>query len=74
VVKGALLVGGEAVDPEREYRVAGSDWEFEPYGGYAPKEWGLQPQYDVPTIMREALEEYLAGRPPVTVKMGRLAH
>ena len=69
---GLLLVNGEPVDPERIYRVAGTDWEFEPYGGYAPKEWGLQPRYDVPTIMREAVEDYLRDRGPVTVTMGRL--
>ena len=29
---GQLLVGDRPVEPEREYRVAGSDWELEPYG------------------------------------------
>ncbi len=69
---GVFFVQGQPVDPQRACRVAGTDWEFEPYGGYAPKEWGLQPRYDVPTIMREALAQYLAGRGAVTVTIGRI--
>jgi 2',3'-cyclic-nucleotide 2'-phosphodiesterase (5'-nucleotidase family) len=56
---GKLFVGDQPVDLEKEYRVAGSDWELSPYGGYVLAEWKLQPQYEVPTILREALEEYL---------------
>jgi 2',3'-cyclic-nucleotide 2'-phosphodiesterase (5'-nucleotidase family) len=70
---GRLLVGGEPVKPEREYRVAGSDWEFEPYGGYVDRGWNLRPRYEVPTILREALEDYLAAHRPVRVSGGRLS-
>jgi len=69
---GRLLVNGRPVEPEGIYRVAGSDWEFESYGGYTDRSWGLQPKYDVPIILREALEEYLATHRPVHVDWGRL--
>ncbi len=72
VCGGQLLVGGQPVEPGREYLVAGSDWEFEPYGGYVEHAWDLHPRYDVPTILREAVEEYLAAHRPVRVQMGRV--
>jgi 2',3'-cyclic-nucleotide 2'-phosphodiesterase (5'-nucleotidase family) len=56
---GRLLVAGEVVDHERTYRVAGSDWELDSYGGYAEPAWGLEVEYDHPTIMREAVEDHL---------------
>ena len=68
---GRLLVGGRPVEPEREYRVAGSDFEFETDWGYTDSDWELHPRYDVPTILREALEEYLAAHSPVNVELGR---
>ncbi len=68
---GELLVGGQPLNPDRLYRVAGTDWEFEEYGGYADAAWNLQPHYDVPVILREALEEYLAETRPTVVTMGR---
>jgi 2',3'-cyclic-nucleotide 2'-phosphodiesterase (5'-nucleotidase family) len=69
---GKLFVGGQPVDPAREYRVAGTDWELEPYGGYVEAAWDLRVQYDMPVIVREAMEEYLAGAGPVTVTLGRV--
>jgi 2',3'-cyclic-nucleotide 2'-phosphodiesterase (5'-nucleotidase family) len=72
VREGRLLVGGEPVEPGRAYLVAGSDWEFESYGGYVERAWGLRPRYEVPTILREALEEYLATHRPVRVQTGRM--
>jgi 2',3'-cyclic-nucleotide 2'-phosphodiesterase (5'-nucleotidase family) len=69
---GHLLIDGEAVDRDRLYQVAGTDWELEPYGGYADRSWELHPRYDLPTILREALEEYLAIHRPVKVRLGRL--
>ena len=36
--------------------------------GYADAEWGLRTRYDMPTILREALEEYLAVRKQVPVE------
>ncbi len=68
---GRLLVGGEPVDPERTYRVAASDWELSYYGGYADQDWNLQLEYDSPTILREALEEYIRTHSPIRVTTGR---
>ena len=69
---GRLLVGGQLVEPEREYRVAGSDFEFEAVWGYTDSDWDLHPSYDVPTILREALEAYLATHSPVNMELGRV--
>jgi 5'-nucleotidase len=72
VCDGMLLIGGAPVDPARQYRVAATDWELEDYGGYAQAEWGLELRLDVPTIVREGLEEYLAMHRPLMVAMGRI--
>lgn len=69
---GQLLIGDEPLELEREYRVAGSDWELEPYGGYIDPDWHLHPHYDAPAILREALEPYLEAHSPIHVQMGRL--
>ena len=59
--RGVLQVRGlEEIDPERDYRVAGTDGELEEYGGLVPAEWGLRPEYEFPTIVREVLEEHFA--------------
>jgi 5'-nucleotidase len=73
--RGVLQVS-PAIDPEpgRTYRVAGSDWELEPYGGLVEAAWGLRARYDFPTIIREAIEEYLsasAGNRPSTQATSR---
>jgi 2',3'-cyclic-nucleotide 2'-phosphodiesterase (5'-nucleotidase family) len=57
-----FAVGADEVDPERTYRVAGSDWELGVLSGLADPEWGLSPDYDFPTIVREAVEEDLVRR------------
>jgi hypothetical protein len=60
--RGRLVVAGPAeLDPDRRYVVAGTDWELEPYGGYALPQWKLPVTYDFPTIVREAVEEHLRG-------------
>ena len=69
---GRLLVGGVPVDPQRVYRVAATDWELDPYGGYHDESWDLHPRYDIPTILREAAEAYLAAHRPLLVAMGRI--
>ncbi|HZU68990.1 MAG TPA: bifunctional UDP-sugar hydrolase/5'-nucleotidase [Ktedonobacteraceae bacterium] len=70
--EGQLLVGSHPLELEREYRVAGSDWELESYGGYIDTDWHLRPRYDAPAILREALEPYLKKHSPIRVRMGRL--
>ena len=66
--RGPLQVAGAADDiaPEREYRVAATDYELEPYGEMVERDWGLRPRYDFPTIVREAIEEHLAEQQTVT--------
>lgn len=60
--RGSLEVSGLGpgpIDPSREFRVAGSDWELEPYGGYVRAEWNLRKRFDFAVIVREAIEEDL---------------
>ncbi len=70
---GQLLIHGQPIELTREYSVAGSDWELSAYGGYVAAEWNLQVRYDMPIILREALEEYLSVHSPLRVDIGRLA-
>jgi len=61
--RGRLHVSGvepEELEDQRTYTVAGTDWELNPYGGFARAEWNLTVRYDFPTIVREAIEEDLA--------------
>ena len=70
---GTLCIGDVPLDPARRYRVAGSDWELDKQGGYTKAEWGLHPTYDIPTILREALDTYLrTKRVKIQVSLGRL--
>ena len=60
--RGPLHVAGlDGIEPGRTYRVAATDFELEPYGELVPREWQLAIRYDFPTIIREAVEEHLAG-------------
>jgi hypothetical protein len=57
---GELWIAGAPVDLERVYTVGASDWELDAYGGYADPAWGLEIEYELPTvIMREAVEDHL---------------
>lgn len=69
---GQLYIGEQPVEPERVYKVAGSDWELDSYGGYTDPAWNLKITYEVQTIMRDVVEDYLNGKPSVSVPMGRL--
>ena len=73
VRNGQLLVGNQPVEATREYRVAGSDWELDLYGGYIDPGWHLRPNYEAQAILREVLEPYIASHSPIHVQMGRLA-
>ncbi|MDF1500771.1 MAG: 5'-nucleotidase C-terminal domain-containing protein [Anaerolineales bacterium] len=68
-----ILLGEEPIQMERVYSVAASDFELEPLWGYVDESWNLKPQYDVPTILREALESYLSDNPSPQVDRGRIA-
>ena len=60
--RGILQVRGvDEIDPAREYRVAGTDWELEPYGGLVEADWNLRPAYEFPTIVREVIEDHFTG-------------
>lgn len=60
--RGPLHTAGVGVvDPVRTYRVAATDFELEHYGGLVDPNWQLEIRYDFPTIIREAVEERLAG-------------
>lgn len=69
---GIIYVGQEPLRAEETYHVAASDFELEEGFGYASPEWQLKPIYHTPTILREALSEYLAADRPTRVKMNRL--
>jgi 2',3'-cyclic-nucleotide 2'-phosphodiesterase (5'-nucleotidase family) len=61
-LRGVLQASGaDGIESDRSYAVAGCDFELEPYGGMVEAEWGLTARYDVPTIVREAIEEHLRG-------------
>jgi 2',3'-cyclic-nucleotide 2'-phosphodiesterase (5'-nucleotidase family) len=60
--RGPLHLAGPAeIDPGRTYAVAATDYELEPYGDLVGEDWQLSIRYDFPTIIREAIEERLAG-------------
>ncbi len=63
--RGPLHVAGDAsaLDPERTYVVAATDFELEHYGGLIEPDWRLEIRYDFPTIIREAIEEKLGSAP-----------
>jgi len=70
---GQLIVDGQPLDPERRYRVAGSDFEFEPVWSYTDEAWHLAPEYEADVILREAVDEYVRTQSILSVEMGRLA-
>jgi 2',3'-cyclic-nucleotide 2'-phosphodiesterase (5'-nucleotidase family) len=60
--RGPLHAAGVGeIDPARTYRVAATDFEFEPYGDLIEADWQLAIRYDFPTIIREAVEARLAN-------------
>lgn len=67
-----LIIQGEPVEAEREYRVAASDFELEPFWGYVSEAWQLQPKYEVDVILREVLDDYLRVQDAISVEMNRL--
>jgi 2',3'-cyclic-nucleotide 2'-phosphodiesterase (5'-nucleotidase family) len=61
--RGPLHVAGDAsaLEPQRTYVVAATDFELENYGGLIDPDWRLSIRYDFPTIIREAIEEKLGA-------------
>ncbi len=60
-----VLVQGEPLDLTRTYRLAHTDAEIVPEFGYLLLEEGQEPRYEVPTILREAMEAYIQRHSPV---------
>ena len=60
-----VLVHGQPLEPNRAYRVAHTDVECMGERGYLVLEEGQAPAYEVPTILREAMEDYLQQHSPV---------
>lgn len=69
---GEIYITGKPLQAERLYRVAASDFELDPRSGYTESAWNLQPCYQVPIILREALEEYLRMNSPIMPHQPRL--
>lgn len=67
-----ICIGDRALEPERTYKLASSDGELAPEWGYTQKEWGLELRFEVPTILAEALEDYLRQHPGLKPETGRL--
>ncbi|TKJ31258.1 MAG: hypothetical protein CEE40_01760 [Chloroflexi bacterium B3_Chlor] len=61
-----VLVGMEPLDLERRYSVAATDWELGELTEYTQLDQ-RKVTYDAPTILREAMEEYLVEQSPVSV-------
>jgi len=59
-----VFVGDKPLQPDRHYLVAGTDMEFEDYVGYLSL--ATTPiDYEMPTIMPEVLEDYIARHTPI---------
>lgn len=61
-----VRVGNENLDLERTYSVASTDWELGELTEYTHLDQ-RDVTYHVPTILREAMEEYLAEHSPISV-------
>jgi 2',3'-cyclic-nucleotide 2'-phosphodiesterase (5'-nucleotidase family) len=72
VLSGQLIVQGKPIEPERNFLVAASDFELEPFWSYTEESWQLKPNYEVDVILREVVDDYLCARESVSVEMGRL--
>jgi 5'-nucleotidase len=67
-----VLVGKEPLDRKRTYTVASTDWELGHLTTYVDLDEG-HARYDVPTILREAMEEHLRQHSPISVAVeGRM--
>ncbi len=67
-----IRVAGKPLERERKYIVASTDMEFSDWVGYLLIS-DEQVEYEIPTIMPEVLEEYIAERSPISnISMGRI--
>ena len=67
-----IWVGEEPLQPDQIYLVAATDMEFADFINYLPLPM-TQLEFEVPTIMPEVLEDYIARHSPVSrPQMGRI--
>jgi 2',3'-cyclic-nucleotide 2'-phosphodiesterase (5'-nucleotidase family) len=67
-----VLVGTEPLDLDRRYSVAATDWELGELTEYTHVDQ-RDVAYDAPTILREAMEQYLLEHSPLSVTVeGRI--
>lgn len=67
-----VLVGTQPLDLHRRYSVAATDWEFGELTAYTALHQS-DVTYDAPTILREAMEEYLVVNSPLSTTVeGRI--
>jgi 5'-nucleotidase len=60
-----VTVEGRPLDPDRSYRLAHTDAETIPEVGYLVLDEGQTTEYEVPTIVREVIEDYVYRHSPV---------
>ena len=60
-----VWVGDEPIQPDQMYRIAATDMEFTDFIQYLPLPM-TQFEYEVPTIMPEVLEDYIAYHSPLS--------
>ena len=63
----SVLVQGQPLEPDRIYRLAHTDVEQMRERGYLMLKEGQKVEYEVPTILREAMEDYMQRHSPVPV-------
>jgi hypothetical protein len=57
------------LEPGLLYTVAATDWEFNERTGYVSVSQE-EVTYEVPTVLREAMQDYLARHSPLSVDVG----
>jgi 5'-nucleotidase len=60
-----VTVEGQPLDPDQLYRLAHTDAETIPEVGYLVLDEGQTTEYEVPTIVREVIEDYVYRHSPV---------
>jgi 5'-nucleotidase len=65
-----ILVQGNPLDPNRTYRLAHTDAETIPDVGYLAFDEGQKTAYEVPTIVREVIQDYLQRHSPLPPPAG----
>jgi len=66
-----VWINGEPLEASRTYLLAHTDAEISPNIGYLELEEHQIPRFEVPTILREVIADYLELHTPVSLEMGR---